>query len=176
MNTHDLTFVINQRIGDDDIDTIFEHADDATPEREHGRTLVHFARDAATLAEAVVSALTDLEAAGFEAASVRTDDLVTPRQIAARTYRTYESVRKLAAGARGPGGFPAPMQAEGWSLYSWAQVGPWFAQHYPGADLDREMRNTEHDRIIAAADHLVRARALMAGDDLANGLRRLIAA
>ena len=74
MNTHDVTFVVNQRITDDDIDTIFEHAADATPERERGRTFVHFARDAATLAEAVVSALTDLEAAGFPAAWVRTDD------------------------------------------------------------------------------------------------------
>jgi len=69
-----------------------------------------------------------------------------------------------------------PMQTEGWSLYSWAQVGPWFARHYPGADADQELLNTEQDRIIAAADHLVRARALLAGVDLAAGPRDLIAA
>ncbi len=76
MTTHDVTLVVNHRITDDDIDAIFEHADDATPEREHGqgRTLVHFAREAPSWPAAVVSALTDLEAAGFQAASVRTDD------------------------------------------------------------------------------------------------------
>jgi len=76
MNTYNVTLIVNQRIRDDDIDTIFEHADDATPEREHGqgRTLVHFAREAPSWPAAVVSALADLEAAGFQAASVRTDD------------------------------------------------------------------------------------------------------
>ncbi len=76
MTTHDITLVVNQRITDDDIDAIFERADDATPEREHGqgRTLVHFAREAPSWPAAVVSALADLEAAGFQAASVRTDD------------------------------------------------------------------------------------------------------
>ena len=74
MNTHNVTFVVNQRITDDDIDIIFEPADDATPEREHGRTLVHFAREAPSWPAAVVSALTDLPAAGFQAASVRTDN------------------------------------------------------------------------------------------------------
>jgi len=77
MTTHSLTLVVNQRIGDDDIDNLFEHADDATPEREHDRTLVHFAREAPSWPAAVVSALTDLEAAGFPAASVRTDAALT---------------------------------------------------------------------------------------------------
>lgn len=54
--------------------------------------------------------------------------------------------------------------------------GPWFARHFPGTNADQELLNTEHDRIIAAADHLVRARALLAGDDLAAGLRALVTA
>jgi len=74
MTTHNVTFVVNQRITDKDIDIIFEHADDATPERGNHRTLVHFAREAPSWPAAVVSALADLEAAGFQAASVRTDD------------------------------------------------------------------------------------------------------
>ena len=128
---------------------------------------MQFDRDADTLTDAVVTSLRDLEAAGFHASAVRSDDLITPRQIAARTARSYESVRTLAAGTRGPGGFPAPLQSEGWPLYSWSQVAPWFARHYPRTDTDTELLNTAHDRIIAAADHLVRTRALMAGDDLA---------
>ncbi len=46
MTTHDVTLVVNQRITDKDIDIIFEHADDATPELGNHRTLVHFAREA----------------------------------------------------------------------------------------------------------------------------------
>jgi len=53
---------------------------------------------------------------------------------------------------------------------------PLVARHYPRADTDRELLNTAHDRIIAAADHLVSARALMAGNDLAAGLAALIPA
>jgi len=173
---HEVTFVVDHRFTDDELDALFDRVDDATPIRERGRTFVQFDRAADTLTDAVVSALRDLEAAGFHASAVRSDDLVTPRQIATRTARSYESVRTLAAGTRGPGGFPAPLQSEGWSLYSWAQVGPWFARHYPRADTDRELLNTAHDRIIAAADHLVRARALMAGNDLAAGLAALIPA
>ncbi|MDQ3326837.1 MAG: hypothetical protein M3529_14315 [Actinomycetota bacterium] len=64
----------------------------------------------------------------------------------------------------------------GWTLYSWVQVRDWFVRHYPASDLDRVLLSVEHDRLIAAADHLVRARALMRGDDLATGLAALIPA
>jgi hypothetical protein len=82
----------------------------------------------------------------------------------------------LAAGKRGPGGFPGPMSSAGWTLYSWAQVRPWFAHHIPAYPVDQELLTAEHDRLIAAADHLVRARALMRGDRLADGLAALISA
>lgn len=85
-------------------------------------------------------------------------------------------MRLLAVGKRGPGGFPAPLQSEGWTLYSWSQVRDWFARHAPGSVRDTEERNLEFDRVIAAADHLVRARALMRGVDLARGLDGLLAA
>ncbi len=62
------------------------------------------------------------------------------------------------------------MQSAEWTLHSWAQVRPWFARHYRASELDEECLTTEHDRLIAAADHPVRARALMRGDDLTLGL------
>ncbi len=104
------------------------------------------------------------------------EDLVTLKEIAARTRRTYESVRLLAAGRRGPGGFPGPMSAQGWTLYSWTQVSQWLTRHYPSTVQDRDLLTLEHDRIIAAADHLVRARALMRGNDLEGDLAALLAA
>lgn len=174
MTTHEFTFVLDHRLSEDELDTVLQRTDDVTVEREHDRTLLGFDRGAETLAQALVSALQDVEAAGLRVGSVRSEDLVTPREIAARTNRSYESVRLLAAGQRGPGGFPGPMQSAGWTLYSWAQVRPWFALHYPAAELDEESLTTKHDRLIAAADHLVRARALMRDDDLAAGLAALL--
>ncbi len=176
MSIYEFTFVVDHRFSDDECDALFDRADDVTPERERDRTLLGFDRDADTLAAALVSALRDVEAAGLVVSSVCSEDLVTLKEIAARTGRTYESVRLLATGKRGPGGFPGPMSSDGWTLYSWAQVRPWFARHYPSSVQDRELLTLEHDRLIAAADHLVRARALMRGDNLAVGLASLVAA
>jgi len=87
-----------------------------------------------------------VEAAGLIVGSVRSEDLVTLKEIAARTRRSYESVR------------------------------PWFALHAPASPVDQDPLTLEHDRLIAAADHLVRARALMRGDHLADGLTALVSA
>lgn len=173
---HEFTFVVDHRLSDDELDRLFDSIDDVTPEREHARTLLGFDRVAESLAAALVSALRDVEAEGLSVGSVRSEDLVTLKEIAARTGRTYESVRLLSLGRRGPGGFPGPMSSDGWTLYSWAQVRQWMARHYPSADLDRELLTLEHDRLIAAADHLVRARALLGGADLAADLAALVAA
>jgi hypothetical protein len=78
--------------------------------------------------------------------------------------------RTALAVARGPGGFPAPLSTGQWALYSWAEVSAWFAEHYgseaPGA----------FDREIAAADYLIRARRMLAGDEHRDELAKLFAA
>lgn len=176
MNAHEFTFVVDHRLSDDEIDVLFDRLDDVTPEREQVRTLLGFDRADESLAAALVSALHDVEAAGLVVGSVLSEDLVTLKEIAVRTRRTYESVRLLAAGKRGPGGFPGPMSSHGWTLYSWTQVSEWLTRHYPSTVQDREPLTLEHDRIIAAADHLVRARALMRGNDLAGDLAALLVA
>lgn len=88
---------------------------------------------------------------------------------AALTGRSYESVRTFAAGTVRPrrvSRTPAVLRLAPPQLGpSW----PWFTRRYLRAD-------TERDRIIAAADHLVHARALTAGDDLATGLAFLVPA
>lgn len=173
MNAHEFTFVLDHTTNDDEIDALYEAGcDDATPVQEEARTLLHFHREAASLAEALVSALRDVERTGLHVAAVDTEDLVTVKDIAARTERSYESVRLLANGQRGPGGFPPPMSSGGWTFYSWAQVAAWFTRHFPGTGHEQ---STEYDRVIAAADHLVRARAILAGDDAGARLAQLIA-
>ncbi|MFD3704514.1 hypothetical protein ACFWUP_15340 [Nocardia sp. NPDC058658] len=121
--------------------------------------VLHLRRVDDSLASAIISALGQVETAGLAVAGVRTENLVTLKTIAARTSRTYEGVRRLAQGERGPGDFPAPMSGDGYSLYSWTEVARWFAEHYGIPDT-----TTQDDRIIAAADHLVRARHLLGGD------------
>lgn len=63
----------------------------------------------------------------------------------------------MANGSRGPAGFPVPLSGDGWSLYSWAAVTDWLRSNYGSTeDVD------ERTRTIAAADHLIRARILLA--------------
>jgi hypothetical protein len=84
--------------------------------------------------------------------------------------RTYESVRLLAAGKRGPGGFPAPLSTGQWALYSWAEVSAWFAIHYGTASAG------VYDRTLVAADHLIHARRIMAGDKHRDEMLKLVVA
>ena len=91
MNTFEFTFVVDHRLSEDEVDGLFDRADDVTPEREQARTLLGFDRQATSLADALVSALRDVEAAGLTVGSVRSEDLVTLKEIAARTGRSYET-------------------------------------------------------------------------------------
>ncbi|MFC4123644.1 hypothetical protein [Nocardia rhizosphaerae] len=160
MSHHEFTLVLARTPSDDELDTLFEAGlDDSTP--EFGPRIVpvlHVHRHADSVASAIITAVEQAEAAGFVVVGVRTEDLVTLKTIAARTTRTYESVRRLANGDRGPGGFPTPMSGDGYALYSWTEVARWFAEHYGIPDT-----TSQYDRIVAAADHLVRARRLLGG-------------
>lgn len=161
MSHHEFTLVLDHTPTDKELDSLYEAGlDDSTPEFGPRATpVLHVHRDADSLASAIISAVGQTEAAGFAVVGVRTENLVTLKTIAARTTRTYEAVRRLANGDRGPGGFPTPMSGDGYALYSWTEVARWFAEHYGIPDT-----TTYYDRIVAAADHLVRARRLMGGE------------
>ncbi len=160
-SSHEFTLVLDHTPTDDELDALYDAGlDDSTPEFGPRTTpVLHLHREDDSLASAVISAVGQAETVGFAVVGVRTENLVTLKTIAARTTRTYESVRRLANGDRGPGGFPAPMSGDGYALYSWTEVARWFAEHYGIPDT-----TTRYDRIIAAADHLVRARHLLGGD------------
>ena len=174
MRSYEFTLVVDRRLTDDEVDALFERCDDVSPERREGRTLLGFDRVAGDFAEALVSALHDVETTGPIVASVLSEDLVTLKVIAERTGRTYESVRLLATGRRGPGGFPAPSSSAGWSFYSWVQVRPWLDRH--AVDVLVDPAPTDYDTLVAAADHLLRARALLRGDEHAASLAVIVAA
>lgn len=165
---HEFGFILDRLATDEELDALFEAGcDDATPETRSGTTVLAFARATEHLSVALVSALRNVESAGLQVTAVESEDLVSLKEIADRTGRGYESVRLLARGGRGPGGFPPPMSTAGWTLYSWATVARWFADNY-GLD-------PEYDRILAAADLLVRARAILRGDAEAAELSKLVA-
>lgn len=167
----DFTLVIDHPITDEETDDLFESGcDDATPEVGSTRTQLHFHRRAASLIAAIVSAVLDVERANLIVAGVGTNDLVDLPEIAARVGRSRESIRLLAAGKRGPGDFP---RSDG-GLYSWVMVRAWFARYAPDAVGSPDADDLDYDRTIAAADHVVRARALMNGH--IHGLEALLPA
>lgn len=143
---------------------------DSVPEGGAGANIVHINREAESLAAAILDAVHTIESVGLAVVGVASEDLVSLRDIATRLGRTYESVRLLATGQRGPGGFPAPFSNGQWALYSWAEVAAWFAARYGMPAPSR------FDREIAAADHLIRARRILADDEQRGELGQLVVA
>ncbi|MBA2350146.1 MAG: hypothetical protein H0V81_17875 [Solirubrobacterales bacterium] len=102
---------------------------------------VHYAefdREGLTLADAVLSAISDLESVpSLQVRHVEPDDLVTIGEIADRLGRTRESVRLLVTGQRGPGSFPPPAARTTTRnrLWHWTDVQHW---HDRDADTARD--------------------------------------
>lgn len=134
--TYTFTLVLDgpRSIDEDLEDRLYEAGcDDALLSLSNGVLCLDFDREAASLSEAILSAVLNVEDADVEATVVRVepDDLVTASEIASRTGRSRESIRLLAMGRRGAGGFPAPVRgvkshARHWR---WAEVASWLAEH-----------------------------------------------
>ena len=111
---------------------------------------VDFDREAPELVQAIVSAIEQVESVeGMRVLRVEPEDLVSASVIAERTGRSRESVRLLAEGKRGPGGFPAPIA---WidartRLWHWSDVANWFAEK-----LDQRVDDLADARLVAAVN------------------------
>jgi hypothetical protein len=107
--------------------------DDSTLGAHLGHWHAAFTREAPTLADAVFSAIHDLETSvpGLRVTRIESDELVTLSVIARRTGRSRESIRLLAAGRRGPGGFPEHVDyVDGPArMWFWSEVAAWFARY-----------------------------------------------
>jgi predicted DNA-binding transcriptional regulator AlpA len=111
------------------LDALFEAGcDDATFGQVDGVGYADFIREAPSFAEAVRSAIEQVESVpGLRVVRVEPDDLVTMSEIAERLGRSRESVRLLISGARGSGGFPPPvshLKARS-RLWRWSEVAAW---------------------------------------------------
>lgn len=107
--------------------------DDATVSMQHGLLYVEFSRSAASLKDAILSAIRDVQKAGIGAEVLRVDEcnLVTASEIARRIGRSRQLIHQYMNGQRGPGGFPAPEchLTEGSPLWAWCAVSYWFVQN-----------------------------------------------
>ena len=138
---HEFTLVLqgSEMLDPANLDAWFEAGcDDATFGEIDGVGYADVAREAATAADAILSAIQQIESAvpSVRVIRVEPDDLVTASDIGGRLGRTRESVRLLIAGERGPGGFPPPvshLKARG-RLWRWGEVARW-AREELGADL-----------------------------------------
>ena len=166
MAIHHFTLIVDGPDLQDEtlIDAVFEAGcDDAAIGRIDGIQYVDFDREAASLDQAILSAVTDLERIdGVDVVRIADAGLVSMADIATRIGRTREGVRLLIFGARGPGGFPPPITdpRSRYRLWRWSDVARWFANHL-GEDLV-----TEDDEVLAAFN---------AGLELRHHRRRLAA-
>ncbi|TFD22596.1 hypothetical protein [Cryobacterium sp. TMS1-13-1] len=164
MPTYEFTVTLDRAPVDDDYDRLFDAGlDDTTPGTEDGRGVLMVTRESASLSAALVSVCEDAGRAGFRIVGLQQGDLVSLKTIAQCLRRSYEGLRLIAQGRRGPGGFPAPISGDGWALYSFASACEWFVKNYGIAPAV-----SDDDRLLAAADHLFRARALVDGSTLAR--------
>jgi hypothetical protein len=116
---------------DENLEALFEAGcDDATIGSRDHIQYADFDREAATLAEAIASAIRDVQTAVPNARVLRVEpeEFVSLTAIAQRTERSREYIRLLAEGERGPGGFPSPVR---WidartRVWRWGDVAEWF--------------------------------------------------
>lgn len=115
-------------------DALFEAGcDDALLHFRYNTVYMDFDRQANCLAEAIVSAIQAVEAAGIGAivSTVRPEALVTISDIAMRTGLTRQAIENYTAGRRGRKNFPLPVSKidSRSALWRWIEVAEWLYQH-----------------------------------------------
>lgn len=172
MTTHVFSVVLDRVPTDDERDALFAAGcDDAAFSMEQGLSIAEFDREAPTLADAIVSAVRDIESARLVVMRVRDEDLVTLADIGDRVGQSRESIRRYATGERGPGGFPPPVNPgrEGTVFYRWSEVAPWVREHLA-------VNVPDVAAALIVANLILQARRIQGQVDNMDALRDLLAA
>lgn len=132
IRTHNFTLILS---GVEEPTEIIENAlfesncDDALLYFRDRIGYLEFDRVAASLEDAILSAITDVQQSGIKAKPIRVEpsDMVTSAEISRRLGRTRESISQLITGKRGKGDFPTPIAGvtSNTMLWSWAEVAEW---------------------------------------------------
>lgn len=156
MTTHTFTLVLNRRPTDDELDGLYAAGcDDAIFGQDDGLSVAEFDREAPALADAIATAVIQIEQVGLAAVRVLDIDLVTLADIGDRIGQSRESVRRYATGERGPGGFPPPMNPtrEGTAFYRWSEVAPWIRNRLGSEVPDVDPTLVVANLILQARQH-----------------------
>jgi hypothetical protein len=163
LTAYEFVLKLNREISDDEIEALYDAGcDDAGIETGPLGTLADFTREAPSLAEAIASAVRDIEkVSGLRAIGVQCDNMVTAADIASRVGVSREAVRLWATSRRGPGGFPKPalITTGGEKVWDWQQVTLWLAEQKEQIQVSTAVDAAHHvlataDRVLAARDAL----------------------
>lgn len=158
MSTYEFTLRLDQEVTADDADALYGVFHDGSIATGPGETDIEFTREAPSLAEAIVSAIRDIESVGdLRVTGAGQEDLVSMLDIARRAKRTREAVRLWAVGQRGPGGFPpaAWESPAGERFWHWPDVARWVRKNL---NLAVDVEPDE----IRWADEILKARQALA--------------
>ena len=159
MTTWNFQLRLNREPTDDEFNALYEAGlSDAGIEG----TLVDVDRAAESLLMAVTSAVEDIRRVpGLRAVAVEHDDAVTLADAAQRLgRRTGESMRLLAEGKRGPGGFPLPIADTGKvRVYSWTEITQWLRDALGEQAPEGNAQLALADRALRLADKAARGGA-----------------
>ncbi|MEO3874497.1 hypothetical protein ABGB18_37385 [Nonomuraea sp. B12E4] len=169
MTEWDFRVMLNREPDADESNRLFEAGMDDCSLVGGTRPYFMCDREAATLLDAVASVVKQIRTIdGLWAVGVGHDDGVTLGDAARRHGgRTQASLRQLAMGQRGPGGFPAPLiEADNISIYSWAEISEWLRTRM-GDDIPAENPD------VSLADALVKINCRARAAHREEGLRHL---
>ncbi len=144
MTTYRFTLIVEGvDINDPDVfNALYEAGcDDALIGTTSGIPVMDFSRRAASLYEAISSAIADAESVdGLRVVRIADLDLVSMSEIAARVGRSRECVRLWVTGARGPGGFPSPLNDPDsrYRFWRWSDVSDWLSRVLNGMPWSSE--------------------------------------
>lgn len=155
MKTYTFRLVVADPIDDEGANRLFATGvDDGVPESGPLGHSIGFDREAASLQEAVLSAIDEVESAAFEVLRVEPDELVSAADVAEQTGRSRQSISSLISGARGPGDWPRPVAGNVRStLRRWSDVREWFEEFDGSLHVDREEAT-----FLAAVNEVLAAR------------------
>ncbi len=158
MPNYEFKLRLEQEVDETQVEALYDRFADASVETGSGETEIMFSREAPGWAEAIGSAIRDVESIpGLRVSGAGQEDLVSILDIAHRTGRSREAVRLWAAGKRGPGNFPAPTwrSPAGERFWAWPDVAHWVRKNL---NLAVEVAPEE----IRWADEILKARQAVA--------------